>query len=266
MKKLLIACAAMAALMSCSKLENSTKSIVVYYSQTGATKQVAELIQQKTGADMLAIDAAEPYDGDFGQTIARCQQEMAEGVLPQLQPNEVALDAYDTIYVGYPIWFGTYAPPMAAWLNANSLAGKVVVPFCTFGSGGLETGIADLLKLQPEAEILSGFGIRNARISKAENEVSQWLMRLGAIAGEAEELPLYGPAEPLNEETQAIYDEATSSYSMPIGKAVCVQVAAEPTHMLFTAEIEDKDGNVHHNTVYVEKYPGQPAEFTRVVR
>lgn len=265
MKKLMIACAAMAALMGCSKQEATTKSIVVYYSQTGATKQVAELIQQKTGAHMLAIEATQPYDGDFGQTIARCQQEMADGILPELQPIEAAVEEYDTIYVGYPIWFGTYAPPMAAWLKQVNLNGKVVVPFCTFGSGGLESGMKDLKAAQPEALVTEGFGIRNARIAKAAEEVEQWLIRLGAVEGEAEKLPHYGPEVPLNEQTQAVYDEATAGYPMPIGKAVSVRLA-DMTHLLYTAESEDKDGNVVKCEVFVEKQPEMPAEFTRVVR
>lgn len=266
MKKLLIACAAMAALLSCSKQDNSSKSIIVYYSQTGATKQVAELIQQQTGAHMLAIDAAEPYDGDFNQTIARCLQEKADGVLPALQPVEMSLDGYDTIYVGYPIWFGTYAPPMAAWLTETSLAGKVVVPFCTFGSGGLETGISDLKEAQPEAKLLPGFGIRNARIEKAESEVNQWLMRIGAIEGEAEKLPVYAPPVLLNDQLQEIYDEATAGYPMPIGKAVSVCLSTDVNHLQYIAESVSQNGDTTRCRVFVEKMPDQPAEFTRVVR
>ena len=98
---------AMIALASCSPKKGSeSKSLVLYYSQTETTKTLAELIQQKTGADIASIEVVTPY-GDYGETIQRGSQEVASHNLPELKPLTVDLEDYDVIYLGTPVWFGT---------------------------------------------------------------------------------------------------------------------------------------------------------------
>lgn len=266
MKKAFLAIGAALALAGCASKDAQPKSLIVYYSQTGATQQVAELIQAQTGADILRIEAALPYDGDFGQTIARCQEEMASGVLPELQAMDKNVADYDIIYLGFPVWFGTYAPPVKTFLEEVDLSGKEVVPFCTFGSGGLETSVRNLAQDEPEAILLEGFGIRNARIAHAAEEVEQWLIRLGAIEGEPAPLPEYGEQAELTDETAAIFEEATAGYPMPLGKAVSVAAAEDGVHYCFAAEGMGPDGSVASTMVYVVRPEGEKAEFTRVQR
>lgn len=93
-KKVIAFALAAVALVACTskqKIEETEgpKVLVLYYSQTGATKTVAEEIQKQLAADIEAIEVTEPYDGDFNQTIERCQKEMAEGVTPELTPPQV---------------------------------------------------------------------------------------------------------------------------------------------------------------------------------
>ena len=99
------------------------------------------------------------YDGDFQATIARCNEEREKGIIPEVKPIAANLADYDTIFIGYPVWFGTMAPPMGAFLSQADLAGKKIVPFCTFGSGGLDSSVKDLAEKQPKAEILPGYGV-----------------------------------------------------------------------------------------------------------
>ena len=134
--------------------QKAPKMLVVYYSQLGNTKAVAEEIAQKTGADIEAVEAVNPYDGDFDATIARCMQEREAGTVIEIKPVKANVADYDIIFVGAPVWFGVFAPPMLTYLTQVDLSGKKVVPFCTFGSGGLESSTADLLAKQPKAEIL----------------------------------------------------------------------------------------------------------------
>ena len=138
------------------KKEEPKKALVLYYSQTTNTKKVAQEIASRLGADMEEIVAVKPYDGDFQATINRSMKERQEGVTPDIKPLKANLSKYDVIFLGYPIWFGTYAPPVITLLNQIDLAGKKVVPFCTFGSGGLEASIKDLAEKQPKAELLAG--------------------------------------------------------------------------------------------------------------
>ena len=270
MKKLATLFCALAALTACSTKQNDaenaapTKSLIIYYSQTHATEQVAKAIQAETGADMEALTAVQPYDGDFQQTIARCQEEMAAGTLPELNALEKDVAAYDTIYLGYPVWFGTFAQPMAALIGANDFAGKVVIPFCTFGSGGLNTSTDQLKEKLSQATILPGYGVRNARIAAAEGEVKQFLINAGIIAGEKVELPAFGESQEITEEVKAIFNAACGSYSMPLGEPVayCCRAIANGTEYLFTVENNGSPAG----QIYVTAAEGKEPEFTQVVR
>ncbi|MGM9720706.1 MAG: flavodoxin [Prevotella sp.] len=88
---------------------------------------MAQEICQQTGIDTLRIEAEEPYSGTFDETIARCQKEMADSVLPKLLALDKDIAAYDTIFLGYPIWFGTYAPPVASLIKSGALDVKVII-------------------------------------------------------------------------------------------------------------------------------------------
>ena len=172
MKKLIILSAALLLALSCT--EKAPKMLILYYSQNGNTKAVAEELQAKLGADIEAIVPVIPYDGDFQATIERGRVEL-EGELPQIQPIAADLKKYDIIFLGYPVWFGTYAPPVGKLLQEYDFAGKKVVPFCTFGSGGLDSSSANLAEALPGAEILPGYGIRAARIAAMPAEVDRFL-------------------------------------------------------------------------------------------
>ena len=137
--------------------EEAPKMLVLYYSQTGNTKLVAEEIANKLGADIEEITMVDPYDTGFRATIDRCMKESEEGILTDINPVKADLAGYDVIFLGFPVWFGTYAPPVITFLNDADLSGKKVVPFCTFGSGGLESSVKDLVDADPNAEVLPGW-------------------------------------------------------------------------------------------------------------
>lgn len=229
MKNTSILLVAMAMMTACTQTAKNSETettaphaVIVYYSQTGATQQVAETLSDLTSLDAHLLVCKTPYDGDFQQTIARCQQEMADSVLCELEPLSIDVAAYDTIYLGYPVWFGTYAPPVASFLANNDLSGKVVIPFCTFGSGGLNTSVADIRKHAPEAEVLDGYGVRNARVARAAAELEDYLVRTGILAGEVAELPAFGEEVSVDEETVNLFNAACGDYQMPLGKPLTV--------------------------------------------
>ena len=275
MKWMLAFAAFVVAAVSCGQKKEAPKSkvLVLYYSQTSNTKTVAQEIANKLGADIEEIVAVNPYDGDFQATIARCQQEREKGVTPEIEPVKADLAQYDVIFLGYPIWFGTYAPPMAAFLNQADLSGKKIVPFCTFGSGGLDSSVKDLTKAQPKAEIIAGYGVRAARMAAVPAEVDQFLKAGGFIEGEYAKLEDFPEAQPATEEQAAIFDKAVGDYPMIHAKAKAVASRAVPggTEYLFTAEDLPREGAPQMPTpgemkVYVLALDGQDPVFTQVVR
>ena len=277
MKKILLLAAVLILAAACTQKKTS-KYLVLYYSQTQTTQAVAEAIANSLGADIEAIVPVEPYDGDFNATIQRGQKEMAEGKLPELQPLSVNVKDYEVIFLGYPIWFGTYAPPVAALLENVDLSGKKIVPFCTFGSGGLDSSVKDLQAKLPDAEILPGYGVRQARIDAAPAEVERFLQAGGFLEGDFTPLPDFSETRPVTEEESAIFDTAVGSYPMISAKAAEVASRAVPGGMeyLFTAKdapmgpgpgpAVEGEAPARFIKVYVLAEDGKEPVFTQVLR
>ena len=146
----------------------ASKSLVVYYSQNGATKKLAEIFQKAKNSDMFEIATVTPYPSTYDSTIAAVGAQRESKQWPALVNPKADLAKYDTVYLGYPIMFGSFAPPVYTFLDSNDLSGKVVVPFCTYGSGGRKASAAELKTLEPNANVTLAYGISNKRIT-AEN-------------------------------------------------------------------------------------------------
>ncbi|MBQ6965165.1 MAG: NAD(P)H-dependent oxidoreductase [Bacteroidaceae bacterium] len=263
----------MVAMMSCCQKNEAQKVLVLYYSQTSNTKTVAQEIATRLGADLEEIVPVKPYDGDFQATIARCMQEREQGVIPEIQPLAVDVAQYDVIFLGYPVWFGTYAPPVAAFLDKVDLSGKKVVPFCTFGSGGLDSSVKDLVEKQPKAEILPGYGVRAARMKAVPKEMDQFLKAGGFIEGEYTQPEAFPGQHPVSEEESAIFDSAVKDYPMIHAQAqtVASRTVSDGTEYLFTAVDLPREDNPNNPPasemkVYVMVEEGQTPVFTQVVR
>ena len=250
----------------CEKKE--TNILILYYSQTGVTKMVAEELQKHLGADIEALEVTKPYDGSFDETIARCLDEKKKGELPHLRPFKSDLKKYDIIFLGYPVWFGTYATPVITLVNTFKFAGKQIVPFCTFGSGGLVESSEHLKKALPMAKIQSGYGIREARIKKVSDEVERFLELEGYIAGEAEIYPDYSEQKPVTKEEKDIFNAACSGYKFPLGTPITVgsRKAGDRIDYLYYVNGKSPDGRDVESKIYVSVEKNQKPEFTMVVR
>ena len=249
------------------------KMLVLYYSQTSGTKTVAQEIATKLGADIEEITPVNPYDCDFQATIARCTQEREEGITPELKPIAADLASYDVVFLGYPIWFGTMAPPMQAFVSNADLSGKKIVPFCTFGSGGLDSSVKDLAEKQPNAEILAGYGVRAARLKAVPKEVDQFLKAGGFIEGEYVQPEAFPEQHAVSDEESALFDAAVGDYPMIHAKAATVasRTIEGGTEYLFTAVDQPRDNGQpapppSELKVYVTALDGEAPVFTQVVR
>ena len=164
------------------------KVLVVYFSAQGHTKRVAEMIAGELGADIFEIQPSEPYyDEDLdwtdnGSRVVREHSNEAEREmeLVQLRPDNWA--EYDTIILGYPIWWGIAAWPVDAFLRGNDFTNKIVIPFATSHSSPL--GDSDRLL----AAKVSGMrewreGIRFSQ-DAGEDVVKAWLGELGLVSSE----------------------------------------------------------------------------------
>lgn len=272
LKWILLFGAVMLAAVSCRQKEKAPKILVLYYSQNATTKAVAEELQTRLEADIEEIVPVQPYDGSFQETIERGRKERESGNLPEIRPLASDLSGYDIIFLGYPIWFGTYAPPMASLLDQVDLSGKKVVPFCSFGSGGLVSSVRDLAAKQPGAEILPGYGVRAARIASMPAEIDRFLKEGGFVEGEVAPLAAFPASHPVSEAEAAVFDAAVDGYPMIHAKATAVSSRELPegVEYLFTAVDLPREGapemTPREMQVYVTVPRDGTPEFTQVVR
>lgn len=277
---LVIATAAVTAISCGTKNENkeeatekeAPKVLVLYYSQTSNTKAVATEIATKLNADIEEIVAVNPYDGDFQATIDRCIVEREQGTVTEIKPLAADIANYDVIFIGYPVWFGTYAPPVATFLANTDLSGMKIVPFCTFGSGGLESSVKDMAEKQPKAEILTGYGVRAARMDAMPKEIDNFLKASGFLEGEFVKLDEFPEQHNVNDEETAIFNAAVDGYPMLHAEAKTVASRNLPNGVeyLFTAVDLPREDNpdmpAREIKVYVTVENGAAPVFTNVVR
>ncbi len=266
MKKLVLSLAAMAAITTAS----AQKTLVLYFSETGTTKAVAQELQKQLGADIESIEAVDPYSGNFQETIQRSQRERDAGQTPAIQPLKKKIADYDIIFLGYPIWFGTYAMPIATLVLDEDFAGKTIVPFCTFGSGGLNTSTEELKKALPKAKIQKGYGVRTARVQAAAKELDRFLKENGYKKGSVEKLPEYSDQQPVGDAERKLFDAACSSYQFPLGTPQTFGKRTTPdgTDYKFVVKGRGMNGQESTSTIFVTvgKEDGAKPEFTEVVR
>ena len=249
---------------------SAQKMLVLYYSETGTTRTVAEELQKQTGADIEAIACEKPYSGNFQETMQRGQREMQSGEYPALKALTKKVSDYDVIFLGYPIWFGTYANPIVTLLKQQDFAGKTVVPFCTFGSGGLNTSSDALVKALPKAKIAPGYGVRTARVAAAAKELDRFLKENGYKKGKADKLADFSAQQPVTDAEKAIFDAACSSYQFPLGTPQTFGKRQTPdgTEYKFMVKGRGMGGEESVSIIYVivGKAEGAQPEFTQVVR
>lgn len=160
-------------------------TLIAYFSCTGTTEAVALLIAGVTGADVYEIEPETPYTNDdlnYNNNNSRANLEIND---PKARPAIAgaaieAMDAYDVIYLGYPIWWGGIPPILRTFMESYDFSGKTIVPFCTSGSSGIRGSLNDLRTRAPEATVLDGERLNNA----TEQAIIEWIaaLELGADA------------------------------------------------------------------------------------
>ena len=165
------------------------------------------------------------------------------------------------------MWNGIYATPVKSLFEAYKIENKKIVPFCTYGSGGLNTSSDALREALPACEILPGYGVRNARLYAVKDEVNRFLIEQGYVEGSVEPLPEYSEAHPVSSEEAAIFDAACSSYQFPLGTPIAVGSRKTSAGTDYRYDVESAGpAGVSRSVIYVSVFNGRDPEFTEVVR
>ncbi len=169
---------------------NAMNKIVIFFShagdnysvgniEVGNTKIVADYISEITGADQYEI-VTHKYDGmAYMPLIELAKKEAADGELPPYEGASPDLSRYDTVFIGGPVWWGTYPQVMFTLFKDIDLAGKTVIPFTTHEGSGLANCISDVKKAFPKANVTKGFSIYGHEVRGGKAKVGKWLKGLG---------------------------------------------------------------------------------------
>lgn len=159
-----------------SKEENMSKSIVVYFSRTGTTKPFAENIAKITNSDIYEIKAAVPYTDDdinYNNNNSRANREQNDSsARPEIAGDRIDLSQYDTVYLGYPIWWGTIPRIINTFIDTYDLSGKTIMPFCSSHRTGISGSVSAIRQYCPDSEVKDGL---RGTGQTSETEIKQWI-------------------------------------------------------------------------------------------
>lgn len=151
------------------------RALVAVFSYSGTTLTVAERIAEATGADLFRIETTDAWPDDYDAMTAQVQREQDEGYLPPLAAAVQDWDAYDTVYLGHPIWWGQLPHVVRSFLAQHDLAGKTAAPFSTSSSSGNAVALDALRELCPEADVREALHLTRGSLPGALDEVEPWI-------------------------------------------------------------------------------------------
>ena len=160
------------------KQKRNPKVLIAYFSDTGNTKYAAELIQKKTGADIVEIEMAKPYTDNLYQ---ESQVDLYKNRKPKLKTKVSNIGQYDVILLGFPNWWATMPMPVVSFVESYRLDGKIIYPFVSHGTGTYGESISDLSKTVPKTYIGNGFEFEYDGGSKLSGNLNKWLKKIKLV-------------------------------------------------------------------------------------
>ena len=173
-----------------TNMDKQGKTLVVFFSHAGEnysvgnikvgnTKIVADYISEMTGADQFEVVADKDYDMPYMQLIEVAKQEAHDGELPPMVGRLENVDQYDTVFIGGPVWWGTYPQVMFTFFRDYDLNGKTIIPYTTHEGSGLASCVEDVRSAYPNADVKPGFAIYGHDVRSGRSKVEKWLKGLG---------------------------------------------------------------------------------------
>lgn len=155
--------------------ETGSKSLVVYFSWSGNTENVAKSIQSQTDSDIFELVPATPYSDDYDTVVDLAQEEQRNNARPAISGSIENIEEYDVIYVGFPNWWGDMPMILYTFFDTYDLSGKTVALFCTSGGSGLSGTVNEVKSLEPNATVIEGLHIGSSSSSNPDRAVRKWL-------------------------------------------------------------------------------------------
>ncbi len=149
--------------------------LIAYFSWSGNTERMAQMIQAETGGDLFEIAPATPYTDDYNELLDIARQEQADDARPELASQVENWDSYDVVFVGYPDWWSDAPMLIYSFLETYNWEGKTLVPFCTSGGSGFGRSLDKLPDSASGATVLEGLHVSGSRVEGAGEDIANWI-------------------------------------------------------------------------------------------
>ena len=159
----------------------SKRVLIVYFSHSGNTREMANQIHGIVGGDLFEIVTVQPYPQEYKAVIAVAKRERDSQFRPKLTKRVENLDSYDLVFLGYPNWYGTLPMALMTFLEENDLSGKTIAPFCTHGGGRWGESVETIKRLCPRSTLLEGLAVEGGLVKSSQGDVADWLRKLGRL-------------------------------------------------------------------------------------
>lgn len=147
----------------------------------GNAELLAQFVQEATGGDLFLIQTVDTYPSDYRETTDKAKVEQNENARPALASHVENMDAYDTIILIYPNWWGTLPQPLFTFLEEYDFSGKTILPLCTHGGSALGRSDDDIAKICPNANMLKGLAVSGSDAASARGKVEEWINKSGVL-------------------------------------------------------------------------------------
>ena len=159
-------------------MENSIekdKMLIIYFSHTGNTETFANYIKKNANITSFKIVPATPYPDNFTILSDIAHQEINSSARPEIKDPLTNISQYNTIFLGYPIWFSHIPNIVITQLEKLNFKGKTIYPFNTHGSSGVGNSISEIKQYAPDAKVMDGYPIKGSEIANKEEDIIDWL-------------------------------------------------------------------------------------------
>ncbi len=155
------------------------KTLVIYFSHSGNTRVIANQVHGLVGGDLVELKTVDPYPENYDKCVDQARKELDASFRPKTAFEN--LGDYDTIFLGYPNWWGTTPMAVATMLETYDFSGKTIIPFCTHEGSALGASTRDIAKWSPKSKLETGLAIRGRSVNSAKSDVEKWLRQLGKV-------------------------------------------------------------------------------------
>ncbi|MDE6868525.1 MAG: flavodoxin [Clostridia bacterium] len=229
--------------------EEANSTVIIDGVVLGNTQYMAYVIQDNSGADIFRIIPKIPYPTDHRTLVDQASAEKAQGARPEIKDTIINLDKYDTVFVGYPNWWGDMPMIMYTFFDTYDFSGKTIIPFNTHGGSGFSSTISTIRRLEPNATVKDGLSISRNNIQDAEQQIVTWVNGLGFYK------PSETPSEPLGSKILIVYFTAERGNTENLANYIHSQIGGDIVKIEAAQPYTSQDLNysIPNNRPEVEK-------------